>query len=258
MRTAIRCFILAGALFAARSAVAQPAPTLTVAAPNAGSESAAAEEHGDPTRDFNLFNFSYRGKDIAGGPMGDNKLGVGADARPLRPGEEEEPMSAPFILMVVNFGILLILLAKVAAPKARMLAETRSDLIKTSLEEAALLRKQAQAKLDEYTAKLSAAESEIKSLVDAMRRDAEIEKQRVVAAADAHAIALKKDADDRIAAEIVNARAALTREVALAATAAAETLLRSRATAGDQTNLVEQFIGDLKNQAVAGAGKAQS
>ena len=266
MRTAIRSLIVAAALLAARTAFAQPAvqqvaaPTPTVVTTAEGDEGHASTEeaHGDPTRDFNMFNFSYRGKDIAGGPMGDNKIGIGPDARPLAPGEEEEPMSAPFILMVVNFGILLILLAKVAAPKARKLAETRSDSIKTALQEAAALRQQAQAKLDEYSAKLSAAEAEIAALVDAMRRDAEVEKQRVVANAEAQAIALKKDADERIAAEIANARATLTREVALAATAAAETLLRSRATAGDQTNLVEQFIGDLQIQAASGAGKART
>ena len=41
MRTAIRSMIVAAALLTAHSAFAQPAPTLTVAAPNAGGESAA-------------------------------------------------------------------------------------------------------------------------------------------------------------------------------------------------------------------------
>ncbi|MEZ4367693.1 MAG: hypothetical protein R2939_15665 [Kofleriaceae bacterium] len=204
--------------------------------------------HGDPSKHFNFFDgvpFGYTSMDIEGGPLGDGKLGTGEHARPLAPGEPEEGMSAPFIGMLFNFAVLLILLYWKAGPIATTAARERSEQIESALEEAAKLRAAAQAKLDEYGAKLAAADAEITKMVEGMRADAEAEKARVLAAADAQAAAMKRDADERIAAEIARARALLTREVTSAAARAAEQLVRDRATAADQTRLVDGFIADL-------------
>lgn len=207
--------------------------------------------HHDPSHDFNWFKLGYRGKDVKGGPLGDGKLGD----QPLAPGHAEEPMSAPFVLMLLNFGILLVILAKLGGPAARKMAETRSDEIKSALDEAAKLRKQAQAKLDEYSSKLAASEAEMASMLSGMRADAEADKQRILAAADKQAAATKRDAELRIAAEIERARAELAREVAVAAAVVAEKLVREKITAADQAGLVDTFVRDVE-AAARGAGTA--
>ncbi len=217
------------------------------AAHEGGAHAGAAHEaghaggHTDPTHQFNWTDLGYGSKDIAGGPIGDGKLG----GAPLEKGEAEEAMPAPFLFLVGNFVLLLILLAWKAGPKVRKSAEGRSDEIKSALDEAARLRDAAKAKLDEYQTKLAAAEKEIATMVEGMRADALADKQRIIAAAEAQAVALKKDADERIAAEIQRARIALTREVAAASTIAAETLIREKATAADQGRLVDLFITDI-------------
>lgn len=207
-----------------------------------------AEAHGsghhDPSHDFNFFGgmpFGYKSQDIAGGPLGDGKLGD----KPLASGEHEQPMSAPFALMVLNFGLLLFVLAKFGGPAAQKMAESRSDQIKTALDEASKLRNDAAAKLEGYSKRLAAAEAEIQTMVQGMRTDAENEKQRVIAAAEAQAAALKKDAEERIAAEIDRARTLLAREVAAAASSAAETLVRDKATVMDHARIADGFIADL-------------
>lgn len=209
--------------------------------------------HVDPSKHFNFFSLSYRGKDVAGGPMGDGKLGE----EPLAPGHAEEAKSAPFILALINFGILLVILARMGGPVARKMAESRSDEIKGALDEAAKLRKQAQAKLDEYTAKLAAAEAEMDAMLKGMRADAEADKQRILAAAEKQAAATKRDAEIRIAAEIERARVELSREVAAAAAVVAEKLLREKTNANDQSALVDAFMRDVEAAARAGghAGK---
>ena len=235
------------------SADVAPAPVAAHAAEPTHAEPAHAEgaehaeQHGDPTREFNFTDLGYSGKDIAGGPIGDKKLG----GAPLEKGEAEEAMPAPFLLLVGNFVLLLILLAWKAGPKVRKAAEGRSDEIKSALDEAARLRDAAKAKLDEYETKLSAAEKEIATMVEGMRADALADKQRIIAAAEAQAAALKKDADERIAAEIQRARVALMREVAAASTIAAETIIREKATAADQGRLVELFIADIGKAPIA-------
>lgn len=218
------------------------------------------EEEPDPTRHFNFFGFQaghlfdYLGKDEYGGKFGDGKM---EDPQTGRVVHEEEPASPPFIFMLLNFALLLGLLAWKGWPVAQKVAEERHDLIKTALDEAAKLRKQAADKLAEYEARLQDADAEIKKLVDGMRVDAENDKKRILAAAEAQAAQMKRDAELRIAAEIELARAQLTREVTAAAASATEQLLREKMTAGDQQTLVGAFITDVQHAGSAGsAGSA--
>jgi F-type H+-transporting ATPase subunit b len=263
MRTARR-FALALAFVVGTAAVAgaqpaEPAHAVEVPADPAAAPAAAHDGHGgghghhDPSKHYNFFSLSYRNKDQAGGKMGDGLVG---DV-PASEHNAEEPMSAPFVLMLLNFGVLLVLLAKFGGPAARKMAETRSDEIKNALDEAAKLRKQAAAKLDEYNAKLSQSEAEMEAMLKGMRADAEADKARILAAADAQAAAVKRDAELRIAAEIQRARAELSREVALAAASAAEKLVREKINATDQASLVDGFIRDVEAAAL-GRGKGAS
>jgi F-type H+-transporting ATPase subunit b len=223
-----RYLIIASLALAATTSIARAdeAPTSDNAEP-------AKSEPADPTRGFNFTDLHYTGSPLGGPPAVKNAEG------------EDEGIPAPFLYLVGNFVLLLAILAWKGAPMARQSAEKRHTEIKKALDEAASLRAQAKAKLDEYDKKLAAAEKEITAMVDGMRADAEADKKRIIAAAEAQAAALKKDADERISAEILRARTLLTREVANAAAAAAETLIREKANAGDQSKLVETFIADV-------------
>jgi F-type H+-transporting ATPase subunit b len=148
--------------------------------------------------------------------------------------------------MLLNFAVLLGILAKWGWPIAHKTARDRHDLIKNALDEAASLRKQAADKLAEYGSRLKHADAEIAKLVEGMRADAENERKRILEAAAAQAALMKRDAELRIAAEIEAARAQLTREVTAAATAATEKLLREKMTPGDQQRLVASFIAGVQ------------
>ncbi|MEJ7599873.1 MAG: ATP synthase F0 subunit B [Kofleriaceae bacterium] len=213
-----------------------------------------AAGHTDPSQHFNFFNFGYRGKDAYGGIYGDGVMIDPKTNQPVMHGDEaapEEPMSPPFVFMILNFAVLLGLLAWKGRPAMRKIARDRHDQIKTALDEAAKLREQAAAKLAEYETRLKDADSEIKKMVDGMRADAEADKKRILATAEAQANQMKKEAEQRIAAEIEYARAALTRQVTDAAIAATETILRAKETADDQTNLVNAFISNLERTPAA-------
>jgi F-type H+-transporting ATPase subunit b len=206
--------------------------------------------HHDPSTHFNFVNFSYRGKDELGGKYGDSKM-IDPHTGQVVLDEhgrtaEEEPMSAPFIFMILNFAILMGLLVWKGGPAARQIAADRHDQIKTALDEAAKLRKQAEDKLSEYETRLKDADLEIKKLVEGIRTDAEADKVRILENAAKQAAAMKRDAELRIAAEIEAARATLTREVTMAASLATEKLLREKMMPGDQQKLVGSFITDIK------------
>ncbi len=200
----------------------------------------------DPTAHFNFFNFSYKGKDEYGGVFGDGKMErTLSDGRTVAVHEEEEPMSPPFIFILINFGVLLLILAKWGRPTVRKVAEERHDLIKTALDEAAKLRDAAAKKLAEYEDRIKGVDDEIKKLVDGIRADAEADKARILEAAKAQSAQMKRDAELRIAAEIELARTQLTREVTQAAATATEKLLRDKATPDDQKKLVSTFISGM-------------
>ena len=207
-----------------------------------GAEGAVAEGH-DPTQHFNFFGIHYSGKDEYGGKFGD---GVMVDEKTGVTVKEEEPMSPPFIFMVLNFLLLMGILVWKGRPAVQQIAAERHDQIKSALDEAAKLRQQAADKLAEYEARLKDADTEIKTLVEGMKKDAEADKARILDNAAKQSAQMKKDAETRIAAEIDFARAALTREVTAAAAAATEKLLREKLQVGDQSKLVAAFINDVQ------------
>jgi F-type H+-transporting ATPase subunit b len=215
-----------------------------------GGPSEADAEEADPSEHFNYFGlkaghlFDYMGKDEYGGPFGDGKM---VDPHTGQVIHEEEPASPPYLFMLINFAILLAILAWKGRPVAQKIAADRHDLIKTALDEAAKLRQQAADKLAEYESRLAHADAEITKMVEGMRQDAENDGKRIRAAAEAMVAQMKHDAELRIAAEIELARAQLTREVTAASTAATEKLLREQMTASDQQKLVGAFIADVQS-----------
>lgn len=198
-------------------------------------------EHPDPSLHYNFTNLNYRGKDEYGGPFGDNRM-VTPEGQVIH---QEEPMSPPFLLLVLNFALLVVILVKYLWPAAGKLAEDRHTQIKGALDEAAKLRDQAKQKLAEYELRIKDVDREIKALVDGIRADAEADRARMLEAAAAQATQMKKDADQRIAAEIEIARAQLTKEVTAAAAQAAEKLLKDKTTVDDQHKLVSSFISGI-------------
>jgi F0F1-type ATP synthase membrane subunit b/b' len=210
------------------------------------------EEHVDMTKYWNFVGyksgslFDYTKKDAMGGPLGDGKM---VDPTTGAVVNEEEPGSPPFVLMLLNFGILMLILGKYGGPVAKKLAVDRHDQIKTALDDAAKLREQAQTKLTEYEARIKNVDDEVKKLVDGIRADADADKARILEAAAKQAAQMKKDAETRIAAEIELARAQLTREVTAAAAAATEKLLREKMQPADQAKLVGNFISNVQERA---------
>jgi F-type H+-transporting ATPase subunit b len=220
---------------------------------HAGGHDTHAAPH-DPTKHFNWADnwFSYRKKDVFGGPLGDGKMvdphtgQVVMDSHHPDRQAEEEAMSPPFVFMLLNFGLLLLILAKFGGPAARKLAQERHDQIKTALDEAAKLRDQAAQKLAEYETRIKDVDAEVKKLVDGIRSDAEADKKRILEAAATQAAQMKRDAELRIAAEIEMARTQLQREVSAAAAGATEKLLKEKVTGDDQNKLVNTFISNVQ------------
>lgn len=146
------------------------------------------------------------------------------------------------LAMLVLIGIMV--WKKVPALIVGML-DSKIAAIRSQLDEAAALRKEAEALRDEYQAKLSAIDAD----AAAMRARAEQEATALVAQAEADAAALvarrQRMAEDRIAAAERSAIAEVRETATRAAVAAARTLIAEGHDAGADKVLVDRAIADV-------------
>jgi F-type H+-transporting ATPase subunit b len=163
-----------------------------------------------------------------------------------------EGKNPPFLAVLINFGIFIGLLVWKAGPPLRSYLTRRHDDVKGALEEAARMKREAEELLADRKAKLGAVDREVDDLIDGMKADAASEKKRMVEDAETAAAALKRDANQRIAAGVARARGAIEAEVVAAAIDAAEGLLREASTDDDHNALVESFIESLTNGTFGG------
>lgn len=189
------------------------------------------EDHPPPHNPIQNFAGLHYGKDTEGGKY--------------EPEKGDHKMPAPFLAALFNFALVAFLVGKFGGPAIKKMVVDRHDEVAKQLEESTRLREEAQAKLDEYTRKVSQLDSEIAKLVDGIRNEAEHDKQRVLAEAAQRAERMKKEAEQTIAAEIARVKTQLEREVTLTAIAVAEKLLAEKTTDADHRKLNEQFIGAL-------------
>lgn len=243
---------LALVLAAPLAAIAQPgeeaAETVSESMPppeggHGGAEAGhGAGHHGahhpaEPPPPINWFQWHF-GKDQHGGTLS----------------AEEEPMAPGMLFALINFAIFVGILVKAAGPKLVGYLRGRHETVKTALEEAAALRAEARAKLDEYNRRIAGIDEEVSTLMQEIRSDAEAERDHILTQARTQAEAMKKEAQSRIESEIARARLTLEREVVSAAVSAAQEVLRQRTTPEDQARLFDGFIANLVATSTGGPG----
>ena len=153
-----------------------------------------------------------------------------------------------FLYRSFNFVILVGLLAYFVSKPIRKGLAARSEGIEKSLADAEAARSEAEARFAEYDAKLSRAAQEIAEISAGIRREGELERDRIVANAREVAEKIKAEAERTAENEIARARAELRREAAKLAIELAEELLKKNFTSEDHERLVNEYmhkVGEL-------------
>jgi len=144
--------------------------------------------------------------------------------------------------MLIVFGIML--WAKVPKIIGAMLDKQIAEIRKT-LDEAANLRKEAEALKAEYEAKTAGAQAEAEALMENAEKEAATLVQQAEVDTKALIARRKKMAEDKIGAAERSAIAAVRAKAASAATQAAEALIAARHDAAADKSLVDKAIGDI-------------
>lgn len=153
-----------------------------------------------------------------------------------------------FLYRILNFAIVVaILVYFLRKPLKKGLAGRKEEIEKT-LAAAKKAQQEAEAKFAEYDRKLTQAAEEIEALTDSIRREGELEKQKIIANAEEMAGKIEADAGKAADFEIEKAKTALRREAVQLAVEIAEDVLKTNFTKDDDTRLIDEYmqkVGEL-------------
>ncbi len=147
-----------------------------------------------------------------------------------------------FLYRCFNFAVTFGLLAYFVTKPLRKGLAGRTDAIAKSLAEAEQAKAMAETRFIEYDRKLSRAAAEIEEISKEIRREGELEREKILANAREMAEKIKLDARKAAELEIVKARAELRREATRLAIATAEEILRKKVTAQDHDRLLNEYL----------------
>lgn len=153
-----------------------------------------------------------------------------------------------FMWRVIDFialaGVIVWALKKAHAKGA--LAD-RSANVEKALREAEEARTAAEKKFAEYSEKLEKANQEIDGIYAAIRKEGELEKERIIAEARITAEKIREQATATATQEVLKARAELRDEAARLAVQMAEQALREAIKKDDQDRLVSEYLTKVEN-----------
>lgn len=150
-----------------------------------------------------------------------------------------------FLWRWLDFGLMAVLLVYLLTKPLRNGLVSRREGIEKALSDAVAARAEAEAKFSEYDAKLTKASAEIEEMSVAIRREGELERERILANAREMAQKIVAEAEKTAESEILRARAELQREASRLAIAMAEDILKQQINTGDQQRLVNEYMSKV-------------
>lgn len=156
-------------------------------------------------------------------------------------------MTLHFIYSVVNFTILVLALYFLLKKPSREFFRKRSTTTRVDIDRARKFYDEAAARYQEIDEKLKNADSEAQQLLNTIRHDGELEKQRILLHAREAAQRIKYDSERIIAQEVKKAKQALKSETTALAMELAAQKIKSGLSVEDQKALSGEFLEEVKH-----------
>jgi len=148
-------------------------------------------------------------------------------------------------LQLLNFGVLLFILIKFGGKAINKSLRERHEQLKADMEEATRLRTAAELRFKEQEKRLQNLEQELEAMRQAILKEAEHEKARIIAAAEERAKRVQDETRFQLDQQVKDAELRFRGEVAQAALKIADELLRRSVNGGDEQRLVQGFVAEL-------------
>jgi len=147
-----------------------------------------------------------------------------------------------FLFRVLNFSIMAAILFKLLKNPLRKYFTSRREDIQKMLADLEQKKLEAEQKCAEYKAKLAALESETQRIVSEYVQEGEMERKKILEAAERQAQYIKEQADVAIQQELKAAKESLQKEVSELSVAAAEEIVKNNMQPEDQERLIRDFM----------------
>jgi len=147
-----------------------------------------------------------------------------------------------FLYRCLNFAIMVGILVYFITKPVRKGMAARREEIEKNLRDARAAKEEAESKFAEYDRKLSKASAEIEEIYASIRKEGELEREKILANAKEMAEKIGQEAEKTAANEVSKARARLREEATLMAIEIAEELLKKNFTREDHSRLVDEYL----------------
>jgi F-type H+-transporting ATPase subunit b len=147
-----------------------------------------------------------------------------------------------FLYRCLNFAVMAGILGYFITKPIRKGMAARREGIEKDLREARNAKEGAESKFAEYDRKLSKASAEIEEIYAAIRKEGELEREKILANANQMADKIRQEAEKTAANEVNKAKAQLRQEATRMAIEIAEELLKKNFTKEDHSRLVNEYL----------------
>ncbi len=151
-----------------------------------------------------------------------------------------------FILQIIYFTFLVVLLVKFLRKPIIDMVSSRQELIRKEVEEARLMKLEAEKKYKEFESKIKNLEAETKEILERTKSDAEMLKNKIIEAAKSTAVRIVKDAEDSSMAAFLDTRNEIRTELVEQAIVAAEKIIRERLSKDDHKRMINEYVGKVE------------
>jgi F-type H+-transporting ATPase subunit b len=158
-----------------------------------------------------------------------------------------------FWAAVINFTLLLLVLRKLGGKGISEFLKTRRAAMEASINEAAEIKAKAEAKHQEYTARLATLDAEMNKLKTDLEAAAAAESKRITAEAEEAAKRSRIETESLVEQHAHALAAEVRREVVEAAVLAAQQVIAQSVNAGDQQKLADGFRQRIETLATKAA-----
>jgi F-type H+-transporting ATPase subunit b len=176
----------------------------------------------------------------------------GHGAEPLNFANFDGP-GIPLVAMLFNFAALIAILIWLGKKPLKEFLMSRHVGIRDALADAQRTRAEAEGRYKRYSERLDHLDRELDRLREEMSTVAQAERDRIVADAEERAARLQRESEFLLSQEIKQVRKDLERDLAVAAIAAAEEVLRRVTTEQDQARLAEVYLDALGKETPGGS-----
>lgn len=150
------------------------------------------------------------------------------------------------IFSAINLTLFVLVLRRFALPPIRTWVRERHDRILRDLNAAADARAAAEQLKADWEARVAGLDDTLAAMRAQAQRDAEIERQRILAEAQRTAERVVRDAEQAAAAELRELQTQLRAELADRALRLAEETVRREWTDADQNRFVDEFVRQVQ------------